>query len=137
MWRMAETFRRLLSFIEPGNRAVWIGLALLAVVVTGLEVAAALLIFVVAELLAGGSIPVDLPVVGDPRQRFGDFSDHQVLLVAMAGIAVFFAIRAGVVLLQSYVRARVAERTGVCFAAISRCPTRSTCSAIPPSSSGT
>jgi ABC-type multidrug transport system fused ATPase/permease subunit len=106
--------RRLFSFVEPGHRMPWVGVALLALIVTGLEVAAALLIFVVTRLVVDVGGPLNLPLLGDPRARwFRGLNDHQVLIGAMAIIAVFFLIRAAIVLSQSYLQARLAERTAV------------------------
>jgi ABC-type multidrug transport system fused ATPase/permease subunit len=105
--------RRILAFIEPGHRAAWIALAPLAFVVAGLEVLAALLIFLMARLIADPSGSLTLPIVGDVRARFPTLDDDHLLILAMAVISGFFLLRAGVVLFESYVRARVAERTGV------------------------
>ncbi|MDP9331611.1 MAG: ABC transporter ATP-binding protein/permease [Actinomycetota bacterium] len=105
--------RRILIFIEPGHRAAWIALAPLAFVVAGLEVAAALLIFLLARLIADPSSSLALPIVGDVRARFPTLDDDHLLILAMAAISGFFLLRAGVVLFESYFRARVAERTGV------------------------
>lgn len=105
--------RRILTFIEPGKRAAWIALAPLALVVTGIEVAAALLIFLLARLIAEPSGPVQLPIIGDVRERFPTLDDDHLLILAMAAVSGFFLLRAGVVLFQTHFRARVAERTGV------------------------
>jgi len=110
---VAETARQLLSFIERGHRAAWMGLAVLSVTVTGLEVVAALLIFLTTRLVADPGASLDLPIVGDVRAHFPGLDDRQILLLAMALIAGFFLIRAGVALLSSFLRARVAEGTGV------------------------
>jgi ATP-binding cassette, subfamily B, bacterial PglK len=110
---VAETARQLLSFIERGHRAAWIGLAVLSVTVTCLEVAAALLIFLTTRLVADPGASLNLPIVGDVRARFPGMDDRQILLLAMALIAGFFLIRAGVALASSFLRARVAEGTGV------------------------
>jgi ABC-type multidrug transport system fused ATPase/permease subunit len=108
-----DDLRRVLTFIEPGYRAPWIGLGVLALVVTALEVAAALLIFVVTLLIADPTGPLDLPLLGDVRARSANLDDRQLLILAMGGIAGFFVLRAAVVLAQSYLRAKVAERAGV------------------------
>jgi ATP-binding cassette, subfamily B, bacterial PglK len=108
-----QTVRRLLTFVEPGHRAAWLGLALLALIVTGLETASALLIFIVIQLAANPEAPLQLPIVGDPRRWFPDLPQSQVLIRVMSLIAGFFIVRSGVVLLQSYLRARTAEYTGV------------------------
>jgi ATP-binding cassette, subfamily B, bacterial PglK len=110
---VVETIRRLLVFIELRHRAAWVGLALLAVVVTGFEVAAALLIFLVTRLVADLHRPLTLPILGDARARFPALTDQWVLILAMVTIAVFFIIRAGIALVQSFLRARVAEQTGI------------------------
>ena len=105
--------RRILTFIEPGKRAAWIALAPLAFVVTGFEVVAALLIFLLAKLIAEPNSSLELPIVGDVRTRFPSLDDDQLLLLAVATVSCFFLLRAGVVLFQTYVRAKIAERTGV------------------------
>jgi ATP-binding cassette, subfamily B, bacterial PglK len=102
-----------LSFIERGQRAAWIGLVLLSVTVTAFEVAAALLIFLITRLVADPRASLDVPLVGDVRARFPGLDDRQILVWAMAVIAGFFLIRAAIALAQSFLRARVAERTGV------------------------
>jgi ABC-type multidrug transport system fused ATPase/permease subunit len=108
-----DNFRRVLTFIEPGYRAPWIGLGVLALVVTALEVAAALLIFLVTLLIADPTGPLDLPVLGDVRARFATLDDRELLILAMGGISGYFLVRAAVVLAQSYFRAKVAEGAGV------------------------
>jgi ATP-binding cassette subfamily C protein len=107
------TIRRLVAFIEPGQRLAWVGVAVLALVVTGLEVLAALLIFVVVQLVVNTGGGLNLPILGNPRARLPNLSDRQVLVVAMAIVAAFFLVRAAVVLVQSYLQARLAERTAL------------------------
>jgi ATP-binding cassette, subfamily B, bacterial PglK len=108
-----QTVRQLLTFVEPGHRAAWLGLALLALIVTVLESASALLIFIVIQLTANAGGPLHLPIIGDPRRWFPDLPQSQVLIRVMSLIVGFFIVRSGVVLLQSYLRARTAEYTGV------------------------
>ncbi len=91
---------------------MWVGLALLALVVTGLEVASALLIFLVVRLIADPVGPIELPLIGDVRQVLGA-ADSDVLVRALLTIAVFFLVRAAIVLAQSYLQGRVAQRAGV------------------------
>lgn len=110
---MIETVRRLLVFIEREHRAAWVGVVFLALFVSGIEIAAAFLILLVTRLVAGAARPLTLPILGDSLTRFPGLSDHEVLVLAMATVAGFFLLRAGIVLTQSYVRSRVAERTGV------------------------
>jgi ATP-binding cassette subfamily C protein len=85
----------------------------LGLIVTGLDVAAALLIFQITRLVADVDVRLNLPIVGDPRAQFPGLTDQQELVIAMAVIAGFFLFRAGLMLVQSYLRARMAERTGV------------------------
>jgi len=110
---MRETIRRVLALIGPHDRAAWIGLALLAGLVTVVEIAAALLIFMITRLVSGLDGPIELPLLGDPRARVPRLGDRQVLVLSMALVAGFFLIRAGLILVQSYLRARLSERMGV------------------------
>ena len=110
---MIETVRRLLIFIEREHRAAWVGVVFLALFVSAIEIMAAFLILLVTGLVAGADRTLTLPILGDPLARFPGLTDREVLVLAMAAIAGFFLLRAGIVLTQSYLRARVAERTGV------------------------
>jgi ATP-binding cassette, subfamily B, bacterial PglK len=108
-----ETVRRLLAFIEVGSRLAWVGLVLLALAATALEILAALLIFTVTRQVATPDAPLELPLLGDPRARVPGLTDLEALTLSMAVIAGFFLVRAVVMLTQSYLRSRLAERTGV------------------------
>jgi ABC-type multidrug transport system fused ATPase/permease subunit len=110
---VTETTRRVFAFVEPGDRAAWVGLALLGLIVTWVDVAAALLIFQITQLVADAGARLDLPMLGDPRALVPRLTDQQVLVMAMGLVTGFFLLRAGLMLVQSYLRARVAERTGV------------------------
>jgi len=111
--RVRETLGQILVFVEPGQRSPWLAVAMLALVVTGLEVAAALLIFILARLLSDPSAALVLPVLGDVRDILPDASDDRLLIAVMVSVSAFFLVRAGVVLLQSYLGGRIAEHAGV------------------------
>jgi ATP-binding cassette, subfamily B, bacterial PglK len=109
---MRETVERLASFVEPGRRLHWVGLALLALAVTGLEVVSAFLVFVLVQGIAEPTAPLELPLVGVVSDSLAVGSTDR-LVGAMAVAAGFFLFRALVVLGQSYAQGRVAQTTGV------------------------
>lgn len=114
---MLTTFRRALRLAGRDRRARWILLILLALVVTGFEAAAAVLIYVLLGLVSGVDDALVLPVVGDVSSRLGDREPNEVLLPAVTAIAVFFLLRAGVLVLQTYVERRVLENAGAALSA--------------------
>ena len=110
---MLRALRRCLHLLDVGRRGRWILLVGLAVVVGIVEAGGALLVFSLLSLVTSPDSPTALPVLGDLRDRFADLSSAGDQLTLVAVVVAFFLIRAGLYLLQSYARTRVAHNTGV------------------------
>jgi ATP-binding cassette, subfamily B, bacterial PglK len=90
----------------------WVLLSALALVVSGLEMVGALLVYTLLALVADPDGDIDLPLMGDLRERFYGVADDTLLLWVVAAMAVFFLVRAVVKVASKYVQARVAHNAG-------------------------
>jgi ATP-binding cassette, subfamily B, bacterial PglK len=110
---MPRRFERYRGLIEPGTAWRW-GLVLaIAVTVSGLEAAGAVLIYVLVGLATDPDGVIELPVLGDLRQLAPGFSSEELVVITAAGVALFFALRGAMVLAQAYYQTRVATSAGV------------------------
>jgi ATP-binding cassette, subfamily B, bacterial PglK len=110
---MASWLQPYLTLIEPGKRARWVGVIVLAIVVSGLEAVGAVLVFGLISLTTDPSGGLDVPVIGDVSGRLPDLPHDQLVIVASIGVAAFFVVRALIVLGQRYNETRTTELTGV------------------------
>ena len=107
-----ESARQGLRLVGPERRWKWPLLAVLALAVTALEALGAALIYALISLVSTGGETAELPLAGDLTTRFPELS-LQTLQVAVAiAVAVFFVLRAGVLIGQSYIQARVVHNAG-------------------------
>ncbi len=90
----------------------WVLLIVLALLVSAVEMAGAVLVYVLLALLADPGGEIRLPLIGDLRQRFDGVSDDTLLLGTVATIATFFLLRALVKIAAKYVQARVVHNAG-------------------------
>ena len=104
--------RKCFDLIGREHRRRWIGLVVLAVVASGLEMLGALLVFLLLALVADPGAELALPIVGDLRRLAGDI-DETTLLVGMAVVmGLFFVVRAAVQTGVTYAQHRVAHNAG-------------------------
>lgn len=109
----ATTVRRCLDLISRERRGRWVLVVLIAIGVSALETAAAVLVLFLLRTVTDPDEGLVLPVLGDLRTRFPG-TDESVLFAAVAGfLAAFFVFRAACVLAQTYVQNRVAHSAGV------------------------
>ncbi len=90
----------------------WVLLVVLALLVSGVEMVGAALVFTLLALVADPGGEIALPLVGDVRQRFEDVGDDTLLLGVVSVMAVFFVLRAVLKIVAKYVQARVAHNAG-------------------------
>lgn len=114
--RATSVLRKCLALLEPGTRRKWLGLVVLALVVSVLEAIAAVFVLVLLSLVTAPHAPLPLPLIGDLREAIPDLDQPRVLAVAASVVAVFFAIRAGIYLAQSYLQNRLAYQAGALLA---------------------
>lgn len=109
---MFSLVRQAFKMIGPGQRGRWWLLIALAVFVSVLEMAGALMVYVVLEMVVNPEGTIDLPVIGDVRRFATDMDHDRLLVVVIVGIGVFFVFRALVKVGAKYAQYRVAHNTG-------------------------
>jgi len=90
----------------------WVLLIALALITSGLEMVGAVLVYTLLALVADPEGGIDLPLVGDLRERFDGVPEDTLLLWVVAIMAIFFLLRAVVKITAKYVQARVAHNAG-------------------------
>ena len=95
------------------HRGRWVFLIVLAAVVGTVETIGAFLIFGLLSLVMNAGEGTELPFVGDVRDRFPGLTDSEFLVWSAAFVTVFFVLRAGLFLAQSYLQNRIAHNAGV------------------------
>jgi ATP-binding cassette, subfamily B, bacterial PglK len=110
---MPSGFERYRGLIQPGTAWQW-GLVLaLALTVSGLEAAGAVLIYVLVGLATDPDGAIELPVLGDLRDLALGFSSEELVVITAAGVGIFFLLRGVMVLVQAYYQTWVATSAGV------------------------
>jgi ATP-binding cassette, subfamily B, bacterial PglK len=110
---MTSRARRYVDLIEPGMRGRWVGVVVLAILVSGLEAVGAVLVYGLVSLTTDPGASIDAPVVGDVTRWLPDVPDDQLLGIASVAVAVFFLARALIVLGQRFFEAKTTQLTGV------------------------
>lgn len=108
-----EIWRILAALSDRASRREWSAVALLAVVVTSLEAISALAVFAVLRLVAAPEADARVPLLGDLRDRFPSSSTESLVAVMAVAVAVLFAVRGALLVVNSQVQHRVAQRIGV------------------------
>jgi ATP-binding cassette, subfamily B, bacterial PglK len=101
------------DLIEPGMRGRWVGVVVLAILVSGLEAVGAVLVYGLVSLTTDPDASIDAPVVGDVTRWLPDVPPDQLLGIASVAVAVFFLVRALIVLTQRFFEAKTTQLTGV------------------------
>lgn len=97
------------ALIDPPQRWRWIVVVLVAVLASGLEAIAAVMIYILLTVANGN---LDVPVLGDLEARFPDTA-KSTLIGWIAGVMlVFFVLRALVLFTQAYWQNRTVNEAG-------------------------
>lgn len=110
---MPATFQRYAILIEPGTRLRWVGVIVLAVLVSGMEALGAVLVYGLMSLTADAESSIDLPVFGDLRRLLPGVESDQIVAISAAAVAGFFVIRAVAILGQRFYQSWTAQTAGV------------------------
>lgn len=108
---MLISFRRYGILIEPGTRSRWVGVVVLAVLVSGMEAVGAVLVYTLIGFTSDAGSSLEVPLLGDLRDRFP--GDDQTVAIFASVIAVFFVIRAIAILGQRFYQSWTAQTAGV------------------------
>jgi ATP-binding cassette, subfamily B, bacterial PglK len=111
--RMWTTVKQAYDLVGHDRPLRWVLLIVLALLVSGLEMAGAAIVYTLLALVADPGGSIDLPLMGDLRGRFDGVDDKDLLLGMVVAMAVFFIVRSVVKVAAKYVQARVAHNAGV------------------------
>jgi ATP-binding cassette, subfamily B, bacterial PglK len=109
VWTSIKQAYDLVGRERPWRWVLLIGLALL---VSGLEIVGAVIVYALLALVADPGGEIGLPLVGDLRSRFDGVAETTLLLWVVAAMAMFFVVRSVVKIAARYVQARVAHNAG-------------------------
>ena len=109
MW---TTIKQAYDLIGRERPLRWVLLVALALLVSGVEMVGAALVYTLLALVADPGGEIGLPLVGDLRQQFGGIPDDTLLLGVVTAMAVFFLLRAIAKIAAKYVEARIAHNAG-------------------------
>ena len=109
---MLTVLRKTAELIRPDRLTKWVGMIALAGVVSLFEVVGAGIIFTLLGMAATPDATVQLPLVGDIRALFPGVDDDTLLAGLAGATALFFVLRAALVISQTYVRSRIADNAG-------------------------
>ena len=90
----------------------WVLLVALALLISGVEMVGAVVVYALLALVIDPSGAVELPLVGDLRQQFDGVASDTLLLGVVSVMGVFFVLRAVLKVSAKYVQARVAHNAG-------------------------
>jgi ATP-binding cassette, subfamily B, bacterial PglK len=107
-----ETFRKTLYLVGRDKPLRWVLLIIGAAFTSGLEVVAALLVFLLLGLIADPGGEHALPLIGEVRGLFPVVGNQTFLVGAAIALGTFFLCRALVAVAYSYVKHRMAHSAG-------------------------
>jgi ATP-binding cassette, subfamily B, bacterial PglK len=103
--------RQAFALIGEERRWRWWLLAAISLSMTLIEAVGAALVYLLVTIISTPEAAVVLPLVGDLTALFPGRSGREIKLAAALLVGVFFVARAGVVLLQEYVRSRLVNNS--------------------------
>ena len=95
------------GLIGRDRRWRWWLLAGIALFNAGLEASGAALIYLLVALISTPDASITLPLIGDIATYFPGWTPREIKIAFALGVGVFFVLRAGVVLVQNYIRSRL------------------------------
>ena len=104
--------RKTLYLLGKSRRRLWVLVVMLAVLGSLLEAAGAILILLLLTMIVDPNTAITLPIIGDLPLVTESIDDPDTMLV-VAGIAVFFMVRAVVKLMETYIQQRVVHQAGL------------------------
>jgi ATP-binding cassette, subfamily B, bacterial PglK len=109
MWTSVKQAYDLVGRDHPWR---WVLIVVLALLVSGMEMVGAVLVFTLLALVSDPGGEIDLPLLGNLRSRFEGVEDTTLLLWIVAVMAAFFVVRSVVRIAAQYVQSRVANNAG-------------------------
>jgi ATP-binding cassette, subfamily B, bacterial PglK len=110
--RNVSVLRKCVRLVGPGRWGRWVGLLVLAVVVSVLEAVGALAIYLLMTIITLPTGPLDVPLVGDLRVALPSVPHDTMVVYAAVGLGVFFVVRGVVIVSGAYLQGRIVFNAG-------------------------
>jgi ATP-binding cassette, subfamily B, bacterial PglK len=109
--RYSHIIRQAFRFIGTERKWRWWFLGAVSLVMTLMEAAGAALVYLLVAIISTPDAALTLPLLGDLSEVFPNNSSREIKLGAAVFVGIFFVVRAGVVLVQSYVVSRIVNNS--------------------------
>ncbi len=106
---VVETFRKIFHLVGRDKPGRWVAVILGAAVATGFEMLGALLVFLLLALITDRESELDVPLLGNLRERFTGVDETTFLLTVAAVLGAFFLARVIVQIGLAYIKHRMAH----------------------------
>jgi len=113
---MGDVVRRCHRLVAPDGYARWVVVVVMALLVSGVEAASAVLVFTLLGMVTADGEALELPLLGDVRDLASGVDDGTLLAWTAAFIAGFFLLRGLLLVAKAYVEHRVTENAGAAMA---------------------
>src|SRR5688572_17740807 len=110
---MMSSYRQFLYLVERNKAARWVLLIVLASIAGLMELTGAFSVYALLAMLSSPGDRFEVPVAGDLRRFFPTIESSTLLMYSLIAIGVFFVLRAGLLLFQSYLQQRVVQNAGL------------------------
>ena len=107
----SDIIKQAFRFVGQERMWRWWFLGAVSLVMTLMEALGAALVYLLVAIISTPDASLTLPVIGDITLLFPTRSSREIKLGAAIFVGVFFVLRAGVVLVQSYVVSRIVNNS--------------------------
>ena len=111
MERYGVLIRQAFSFIGRDRVWRWWFLGAVSLLMTAMEAFGAALVYLLVAIISTPDASLTLPLLGDLTELFPTRSGREIKLGAAVFVGIFFVLRAGVVLVQTYVTSRITNNS--------------------------
>ena len=111
MERYGVLIRQAFAFIGRDRVWRWWFLGTVSLVMTAMEAFGAALVYLLVAIISTPDASLVLPIIGDLTEVFPTRSSREIKFGAAVFVGIFFVLRAGVVLVQTYVTTRIVNNS--------------------------
>ena len=111
MERYSLLIRQAFGFIGRDRIWRWWFLGAVSLVMTVMEAVGAALVYLLVAIISTPDASLALPLIGDLTEVFPDRSSREIKFGAAVFVGVFFVLRAGIILVQTYVTTRIVNNS--------------------------
>ncbi len=111
MERYSLLVRQAFTFVGRDRMWRWWFLGAVSLVMTAMEAFGAALVYLLVAIISTPDASLTVPLIGDLTDVFRSRSSRDIKLGAALFVGVFFVLRAGIVLVQTYITSRIVNNS--------------------------